>query len=346
GLISDESFVRWIKGTASIQEQKQWTSWEAKDPNHRDLKREAKMFFQMSVELDAVNDLEIQLANSNDRIDRAEQHMERAADVNKRPKRKMVGYRMAVAATIILLLSAIGVLYLYYPADSSKENRESLYTSVKAGYGETSLLKFSDGSRIKLNAHSSLRYNLKQFNSDRVEVWLHGEGYFDIANNSGNQKREFIVHTPEGDVRVLGTKFNVNTRFEKTSVILEEGSIKVSLKDTLDQMIDDRIMESGERAILGPTAPNIVMQKVDVSMYTAWLNGEMEFNETSLRNIINSIEATYGITMSVEDSALLERKITGKIQNPDLKTLLIGLQKILDLGIEQTNKKKFIITRQ
>src|SRR5699024_7514406 len=166
--------------------------------------------------------------------------------VKKMPKRNMGGFRIAVAATIILFLSAIGVLYLYYPADSSKENRESLYTSVEAGYSETSLLKFSDGSRIKLNAHSSLRYNLKQINSDRIEVWLHGEGYFDIANNTGNQKREFIDHTPQGDVRVLGTKFNVNTRFEKTSVILEEGSIKVSLKDTLDQMIDERIMESGE----------------------------------------------------------------------------------------------------
>src|SRR5699024_3968823 len=147
GLISDESFVRWIKGTASIQEQKQWTSWEAKDSNHRDLKKEAEMFFQMPLELDAANDLEIQLANLNDRIDRAEQEMGRSANVKKMPKRNMGGYRIAVAATIILLLSAIGVLYLYYPADSSKENRESLYTSVEAGYGETSLLKFSDGSR-------------------------------------------------------------------------------------------------------------------------------------------------------------------------------------------------------
>lgn len=305
------------------------------------------MFYQLPLELDEADDVEEQLNSLNKRIDQTtQQNEEDISSTKKIPGDKRRGYSMAVAATIILLLSAVSVLYLYYPTESSKNNTEPLYTSVEAGYGEMSLLKFSDGSKIKLNAHSSLRYKLEQFNSDKVEVWLRGEGYFDIAHNPGNQKREFIVHTPEGKVRVLGTKFNVNTRFEKTSVTLEEGSVEVSLRDTLNQTIDETVMKPGERAMLTHASLNIAMQKVDVGMYTAWLDGEIEFDETSLKTIINSIEATYGVAISVEDSALLKRKITGKIQNPDLKHLLTGLQKILNLKIQESGSKNFMITKQ
>lgn len=347
-LISDESFVRWIKGTAGPKERNQWDAWEKKDRIHRKLKREAKVFYQLPLELDAAGDLEAQLESLNHRIDQADQKQDTGSvdGVKRITSGNEAGYRLAVAAAIILLLAAISILYLSYPTGSSKKGTQSLYTSVEVGYGETSLLKFSDGSRIRLNAHSTLRYKLEQFNSDRVEVWLEGEGYFDISPNLGDQKREFIVHTPEGYMRVLGTKFNVNTRFEKTSVVLEEGSVEVSLKDTLNQKIDETIMKPGERAILTHSSPAIAMQKVDVNIFTAWLDGEMEFNETSLRSIVHSIEATYGVTISVGDSTLLKQKITGKIQNPDLKNLLTGLRKILDLEIEQTNKKKFMITRK
>lgn len=347
-LISDESFVRWINGTASPREQKQWDAWEKKDPIHRELKREAKVFYQLPLELDAADDLETQLESLNHRIDQANQKRSAnsVSSTKKIAKRNVRGYRMAVAASLILLVAVVSVLYLFYPADSSQSNAKPVYTSVEVGYGETSLLKFSDGSRISLNARSTLRYKLEQFNSDRVEVWLKGEGYFDISNKPDGQNREFIVHTPEGDVRVLGTKFNVNTRFEKTSVVLEEGSVEVSLKDTLNQRIDKTIMRPGERAILSHSSPTIAMQDVDVSIFTAWLDGEMKFNETTLKSVINSIEATYGIVISVEDSTLLKQKITGRIQNPDLENLLTGLQEILDLEIEQQNKKKFMITRE
>ncbi|MDR8392780.1 FecR domain-containing protein [Aliifodinibius sp. S!AR15-10] len=347
-LISDESFVRWIKGTASTREQQRWDSWEKEDPAHRELKTKAEMFYQVPLEMDAADDLEMQLDSLNQRIDEAEAENEKDVTPlpNKKPKRSLGGYRLAVAAAITLLLSVISVLYLYYPVNSPVEKTEPLFTTIEVGYGETSSLKFSDGSNIRLNAKSSLRYQLEQFNSDRVEVWLEGEGYFNITHDPGGQKREFIVHTPEGDVQVLGTKFNVNTRFQKTSVVLEEGSVGVSLKDTLKQAVDEKIMVPGERAILAQSSPDIVMQKVDVGMFTAWLDGEMEFNDTSLRDIINSIEATYGIILNVEDTKLLNQKITGRIQNPDLKNLLTGLQKILDLKIEQTNRKQFMITRQ
>ncbi len=304
------------------------------------------MFYQIRLELDGAEDLEMQLNSLNQRIDRTEQEKETTPRHKMQPVHSFGGYRMAVAAAIVLLLAVVGVLYLYYPIGSSDNNTESLFTTVEVGYGEMSTLEFSEGSRIRLNSKSSLRYNLRQFNSDRVEVWLDGEGYFDITNAPGGENRDFIVHTADGTVRVLGTKFNVNTRYQKTSVVLEEGRVEVSIRDSLNTSVAEKIMEPGQRAILAASSSDIVLQKVNVGMFTAWLDGEMEFYDTSLSDIIASVEATYGVTLHVKDDQLLQRQITGTIQNPDLQNLLTGLQKILDLQIKQTNKKEFLITQQ
>lgn len=344
-LLSDESFTRWIKGNASAPEKQRWEAWLQKDLAHRELKENAEMFYHMRLELDDAEDLARQLDGLNQRIDRAERE-KKVTPLNKfRPKRRMRGYRVAVGFAITLLLSVVGAIYLYYPASIPGKDTKPLFTTVEVGYGETSSLKFSDGSLIRLNSKSTLRYKLEQFNSNRVEVWLEGEGYFDIAPNPGGIKREFIVHTDDGDVRVLGTKFNVNTRFHKTSVVLEEGRVGVSRKDTVYNVYQDVILEPGERAILVASSTDIVLQKVNVGMFTAWLDGEMEFENSSLSEIIASIEATYGVSLDVENARLLERRITGTIQNPDLKNLLTGLQKILDLQVKQINKKEYMITQ-
>lgn len=345
-LLSDQSFTRWVKGNASDPERQRWEAWEQEDPAHRELKKSAESFYQMRMELDPAEDVELQLDSLNERIDKADQEEDSVLISKMQPKYRTGGYKVAVAAAIVLLLSVVGVLYLYYPAGSPEQGSEPLFTTVEVGYGETSSLKFSDGSQIRLNAKSSLRYSLEQFSSERVEVWLQGEGYFDIASNPAGSKREFIVHTADGNVRVLGTKFNVNTRFQKTSVVLQEGRVEVSRTDSLDTRAARKIMQPGERAIISGSSSDIVLQKVDVGMFTSWIDGEMEFHDTSLNDIITSIEVTYGVTLDVEAPELLDRQITGTIQNPDLQNLLTGLQKILDLQIKKINSKEFLITEQ
>ncbi len=107
-----------------------------------------------------------------------------------------------------------------------------------------------------------------------------------------------------------------------------------------------KILQPGERAIIDASSSDIVLQKVDVGMFTSWINGEMELHDTSLSDIITSIEATYGVNLDVESPELLDKQISGTIRNPDLQNLLSGLQKILDLQIKQINENEFLIKQQ
>lgn len=345
-LLNNESFTRWVKGDASEYEKQRWEAWKQMDPANRELISDAENFYQMRLEVDPADDLEVQLESLKKRIAKAKQQKNHTLHKKMQPKHKLGGYRFSVAATIVLLLSSVGLLYLFIPTESPEQNDEALFTSAETEYGETSTLHFSDGSLIRLNANSSLRYSLEQFSSNRVEVWLKGEGYFDIVSNPGGNKREFIIHTDNGKVRVLGTKFNVDTRYRRTSVVLEEGEVDVSRNDFGNMNSAGKILHPGERAVIDESQSEIVIQKVDVGMFTAWVDGEMEFHNTSLKNILTSIEATYNIKLDVESPELLERQITGIVQNPDLQILLNGLQDILDLQIKQVNNNKFMISHQ
>src|SRR5690625_6208280 len=97
---------------------------------------------------------------------------------------------------------------------------------VETDYGENRRISFSDGSVIVLNANTQLIYSIESGSRD-VEVELNGEAWFDIAQS---ENRTVSVHTPDGRVQVLGTKFNVHTSRGETLVILDEGKVAVEFQ--------------------------------------------------------------------------------------------------------------------
>lgn len=345
-LLGNESFIRWIKGTASNSEKQYWEAWVKQDPVHRELSEHAEIFFQMRLELDPADDVELQLNRLNQQIARAKKHNNPAVVKKNHRANHSGGYRFSIAASIVLLLSIVGLLSFYLPESDTDQNEEPEFEIAETESGETSSLKFSDGSIIRLNTKSSLRYSLEQFNTARVEVWLQGEGYFDIVTNPDGVEREFIVHTDNGRVRVLGTKFYMDTRFRKTSVVLEEGRVAVSRNESQNVGSAEKTLQPGERALLDESSSEITVQNVNVDLFTAWIEGEMEFRDTSLRDIAESIEMIYNVTIDVESPELWSRRITGTVQNPDLEILLTGLEKILGLQINQIEENKFLISHQ
>lgn len=349
-LLSDESFVRWINGEGSEAENQRWELWSQKDPAHMDLRIKALELYQLPLALDEASDLDEQLDQLSRKIDQAEAETDESPSVihrvPKNNKKKTGGYRLAVAAAIVLLLSIIGVITFNYRLSNTKTPEAPIFTTVEVGYGEKTLLKMSDGSQIRLNSKSSLRYSPEQMSSRRVEVWLEGEGYFEITHNPNGRNRPFIVHTPQGEVRVLGTRFNVKNRNKETSVVLEQGRVEVAMVDTLNNLTKSRIMEPGEMTILRSFSEDIVSQRIDVGIYTAWIDGRMKLSNTSLQQITESIEMTYGVILKAENNQILEQRLSGSIQNPDLQTFINGLEKILNLQIVQKDQNEFLITSQ
>ncbi|WP_395276986.1 FecR family protein [Halalkalibaculum sp. DA384] len=341
-LLDDPSFSRWIKGEASPEEQKKWEKWEAEDPVHRDYRKRAQALFQLPFEEQRGDDLQKELTRFQSRLNDYPHIFNKKEKLVHSPS----GYRWAVAAAVILLVVTVSVLTLYNRQEPTPAEPTPLFSTIEVGYGEKGALKISDGSTIKLNANSTLRYSPEQFNSSNVEVWLEGEAYFSIVRDPEGKKRNFTVHTPDGDVRILGTRFNVNTRYDRTGVVLEEGSLEVLLKDSANGVAGQFKLKPGQRAQFSVNQPNVQIQEVDTLLYTAWIDGKFVFREIPFNELVRDVEHIYGITIQIEDASLLNQKVTGTLRNPDLQTLMEGISTILHVDVVQEKEGFYSIIKR
>lgn len=143
-----------------------------------------------------------------------------------------------------------------------------------------------DGSKVWLNAASSLRYPATFTGSTRT-VELKGEAYFEIA---GNARQPFIVQTPSQQVEVLGTHFNVNAYEDNahTQTTLLEGRVRVSAGNS------GLILRPGEQASLNHMGA-LSKTPADANAAIAWKNGYFIFNETYLSEVLQQLSRWYDV---------------------------------------------------
>ena len=150
-----------------------------------------------------------------------------------------------------------------------------------------------DGTLVHLNYNSRLIYPEKF--GDRRDVILEGVAYFMVAKD---KSRQFVVHTPQGDVRVYGTEFMVNTaermetRLESptgesryhqaTSVVLIEGSISFTPESGNELM-----MSPGQKLVADKD--QLLVTTTDTAPYVAWNTGLFVFKNSTLENLMDVI---------------------------------------------------------
>lgn len=195
-----------------------------------------------------------------------------------------------------------------------------------------------DGSKIWLNAASSLKFPTYFDSSDR-KVELTGEGYFEVAQKKlpGGRKQPFfvVVNNSSGGaaiVEVLGTHFNIMAYDEEREIntTLIEGAVKVKLNNI------NVSLQPGQQAQLTKTDQQIsVLKKVDVESVLAWKNGEFKFDNTDLKTIMRQIGRWYDVHVTY-DGNIPSIGFSGKIKRKN------NIGQLLEI-LEATHKVKFRI---
>lgn len=200
--------------------------------------------------------------------------------------------------------------------------------TYQTAYGKTQQIRLADGSVVTLNANSSLRVADNLTNAPVREVWLNGEGYFDIAKRNGVG---FVVHTPEAEVKVLGTEFNVNTRRQQTNVVLHEGKVQLSANNQ-----SAVVMKPGDMATVTPENGHIQLKRVQPDNYDAWKESYLVLDGKSLSEIINTLQDTFGVTIKLDDAGLADKKLTGKLRTEIVGDCIENLASILDARVKKS----------
>jgi transmembrane sensor len=215
---------------------------------------------------------------------------------------------------------------------------------LKTGYGEVKQILLPDSSLVILNANSSIRIQQEWSEEGGRQVWLEGEGYFQVRKKASTGQT-FIVHTRQVDVEALGTKFNVNTRREHSVVSLEEGKVRLSVHGSAQTVLDKTgptILRPGQVMEIDGSYQCRVNNDKDVSAHSGWARNEFHFDNTSLAEVASLIEDTYGYKMEVSDTSLLKLNISGDLRAANVKELVVVLEAALRLSMRIENKVIYV----
>ncbi|WP_343303914.1 FecR domain-containing protein [Chitinophaga niabensis] len=168
---------------------------------------------------------------------------------------------------------------------------ELVYNTLSTPRGGQYCLVLSDGTRVWLNANSSIRFPAT-FNGDTRSVSITGEAYFEVAKN---KTKPFLVTAKEATISVLGTHFNIMAYEDENmmTTTLLEGAVKVSKGDRF------KILKPGVQAQIFHDE-TIKTQIVDVDEEMAWKNGWFNFNSWDIQRIMRQISRWYDIDVVYE----------------------------------------------
>lgn len=345
-MLANDSFIRWIKGAASSEEMSYWQNLSDEDSGRSQLFDEARQLHQqLQFGVEERDDLEEELLKLNQVLDNRQTASGREVrdpigdgshfrKINRRVHtmhRKSRSFSLLSAAAILIAGMMISGMVYFLVSGSVTEMgsqvAEIRSERVETDYGETRRIAFSDGSVIVLNANTQLIYSIES-GSRNVEVELDGEAWFDIASS---ENRTVSVHTRDGRVQVLGTKFNVHTYREETLVILEEGRVQVELKDPEGNFENGALLAPGHMARLAAGEDVIRIDGVDTDSYTSWTENRLRFDETTLSELEMRINEIYGLEfrMTGSNDSLGGIKISGSLPNDNLTVLLNALEGLL-----------------
>lgn len=210
-----------------------------------------------------------------------------------------------------------------YSAPQSSSSEAEVYHILSVPRGGEYRLFLADGTIVHLNAGSELRYPVV-FPAAERRVFLQGEAWFEVAKDA---ERPFYVGTEEVNIRVYGTRFNVNTHpVRSTETVLVSGEIGIAKAGSAEE----RRMHPGQLASYDRNSGTISLEEVDVRKYIAWKEGEFCFNDDTLEEILEELGRWYDVTIFFRSPAKKDIQFSGHLKRYE------DIRKILDVMAEST----------
>ncbi len=216
---------------------------------------------------------------------------------------------------------------------------EPLFHMLEVPYGKRFKIVLSDGTLVHLNSGSKLKYPVK-FDKDKPRmVRLEGEAFFDVAER---KNQIFSVNTETINVEVYGTKFNFKNHPEDnySDVVLVEGSVGMYSK-YIDNIIR---LKPGIKGSFNKSNFSITQDKINTSIYTSWIDGQVVFRNESFESILTKLERIYNVEIINNSTNKSNETFNAKIdvEKESINEVLSYFNKIYNIKYQTFNNKIII----
>lgn len=234
-----------------------------------------------------------------------------------------------------------------------KEEKETLSNSqtsvgsavnqIVVPFGHRHSIVLCDGTKVQLNSGSQLIFPA-EFKGKTREVFLKGEGFFEVAKN---KEKPFVVKTEFLDLRVLGTSFNVSSYQDEQTVstVLVEGKVAVHENGKLfgGAKIE---LKPGQGCFYNVNNSNSQVKEVDVNDFVSWKDGLFQFKDQPLADVIGRVKKYYNKNIQIEGTDLSGTLISGKlVLSEDFGRVMNYLALTLEARYEMKDENTYLIKK-
>ncbi len=252
-------------------------------------------------------------------------------------KINLVNLMLRVAAVLSIPLF-MSTLYFYQKSQQFDETRVALAKTTntfEAPAGAKTQVVLPDGSLVWLNSGSRISFPAV-FNSKSRDVELKGEAFFEVVKN---EKIPMIVSTPNINVKVYGTQFNLKA-FDEDNVVeaaLLEGKISILSKNDKQEYF----LEPGQAASYSIQNQKLQIHKVDdMSFYTGWKDGKLIFNDERFAGILQKLERWYNVDIQLADPELGNYSLYATFFDENIEQVLEIFSNSIPISVEYPKRLK------
>ncbi|MDQ0110442.1 ferric-dicitrate binding protein FerR (iron transport regulator) [Chitinophaga terrae (ex Kim and Jung 2007)] len=240
----------------------------------------------------------------------------------------VVNYASGVAA------NKVSNAELAYDTKEVNSRQPAEMNTLKTPPGFQYTVTLSDGSKVRLNASSSLQYPV-YFTGKQREVTLTGEAFFEV---SASAESPFIVHVKDQKIQALGTMFNIKAYQGEntTKTTLVNGAVNVHVANT------SRVLPVGQQLQFNTLTNEVKIREVNMETVLAWKDGIFAFEREPIADIMMEIGRWYNMDI-VFAQGDKNKKFTGTISRYDkIEDVLLKLEKTGAMKFHLENKKVIV----
>ena len=319
-FLENEYFVQWVL-SPDEESERFWNRWIKNHPEKINLMLRAKETMLSFSPADRPEGDEERLEAI---LDNVMMHYQDKKNRVSKKERLEVRTRKMDRGTMVLLAACLAMVLFFtisyfglFAPDDQQEGQIEWITKTTAK-GAKSTFYLPDGSKVKLNASSSLSFPVTFSDSVR-EVRLVGQGFFEVTRN---ESVPFKVHTEEFFVKVLGTSFDVDAYKESMvqQVTVLTGKVAVETHSGISELV-----LPSERVSLSEDKDELIKTNVDADFLSGWKDGIIVFDKDSFKEVFRSLEEWYGVEIKVDDRVGLNGTFSAHYQNESLENILKGI---------------------
>ncbi|GAB3298208.1 FecR family protein [Hymenobacter tenuis] len=340
-FVLDESFQEFVANPHS-EAGLFWQSWLSEHPQQQAAAQEA---YNLVRGLSPAQPFPVPAGLKHQELLRLRQRLQAPLVPPPRLRSQRRARVLWVSSLALLVLVAAGWWQWSRPGSSSRIR----YATASQ---QRRTITLPDGSVVTLNANSTLTTARQWTASSPREVWLTGEGFFQVTHRTSQPvpniqaapaNVKFVVHAGKLAISVVGTEFDVKSRGGETKVVLRSGKVLVDRQAGL--LREKLAMQPGDLVETSAARPRLSRRRVQPELYSAWTQDWLRFRATPVREIVQLLRSSYNLQVEVSDDAILNQEITGDVPANSLDVLLPALAKALDIQVTRTgNKVRFYPT--